>query len=108
LVQRFEMLEHRRRIDRTGHPEGPGERPAPLRELGAPDVGVQPRTSTGCPMPRVRHDWHGIGWIPRCDAGRVRRHDDAKQLGGRSPLPTPDAGSNRPLWVLSPQWSGLV
>jgi hypothetical protein len=96
------MLEHRRRIDQTGHPEGPGERPAPLRELDTPEVGVQPGTSTGRPMPRVGHDGHGTQGVPRCDTGRIRRHDDAEQLGGRSPFTAPDAGSDRPLGVLIP------
>jgi hypothetical protein len=32
-----------------------------------------------------------------CHADRIRRHDDAEQLGGRNPLPAPDARADRVL-----------
>ena len=43
------------------------------------------------------------GTVPR----RIRCHDDAEQLGGRCPLPAPDARSDRARWLHSARSSGV-
>jgi len=84
------VLNYRRRVDRPGHPKGPGEGPAPHRKFGASLIGVQPRTSAGHAPTRIRDNRRG-GIL----TGRVRRHDDAEQLSGLRPVPAPDTRSDR-------------
>jgi len=57
----------------------PGEGPAPLGELDAPLVGMQPRAPAGDAPTRIRNGF------------ATRTRHDAEQLGGRGPLPAPDA-----------------
>ena len=71
---------------------------------------MQPCTPTGDALSRVGYDGQGnrpaaelVARAPGlrgtmsfcCRADRIRRHDDAEQLGGRCPLPASDAGADR-------------
>ncbi|HEY7045928.1 MAG TPA: hypothetical protein VH373_01810 [Jatrophihabitantaceae bacterium] len=51
-----DVLADRRRIEGTGHPKGPGERPASLGERHALPIAMQPGTAAGCAAARVRYD----------------------------------------------------
>lgn len=52
---RRNVLTHGRRIERTGHSEGPRERPAPLGEGDALRIAMQPGTAAGCAATWI---WH--------------------------------------------------
>ena len=80
------VLTHRRRVERSGHAQCPAVCPAPLGEVDAPLVGVQPRAPARSAPARIGDD------------GAVLTRYDAEQLGGRDPLATPDARPDRALW----------
>ncbi len=102
-IDRCHVLAHRRRVQRPGHTQCPGEGPAPNREFGTSLDGMQPGTSSGDAPPQVGYHRQGNrptaeSWtraLGRTLTGRPRRHDDADQLGSRCPLPAPDARSDR-------------
>jgi hypothetical protein len=55
-VQLRDVLPDRSRIDRTGRPKGPAERPTPLCKFDTFQVAVQPSAAAGYATTRVRHD----------------------------------------------------
>jgi hypothetical protein len=82
------VLAKRAQIERRGDPEGPAERPAPLGEIDAARVAVQPCPTAGCPTPGIGND------------GEFSTRPDrnyAKQLGGRQTPTTPDTRADRAL-----------
>ena len=88
LFELINVLANRSRIDWRGDPEGPAERPAPLGEIDAARVAVQPCPAAGRSTPRIGNDGE-ISTRPH------RNH--AEQLGGRRPPTTPDARPDRAL-----------
>lgn len=76
------MLPHRRDIERTGDPEGPWERSAPVSEVDASQVGVHGGSSTG----------QATGGV---DGEDTVGHDDTQQGGLHGSDPATHAGAHR-------------
>ena len=79
----LDPLADSRGVERSRDPQGPWERPAPLRQIQAADGRMQVRTTTGLPGPGIREAQAVPG-------------GDPKQFGLDCPYPTGDARSRRP------------
>src|SRR6185437_7032369 len=78
------VLTDRSGVERGGHAQCATELPAPLREIEAPEVEVQGRTSTRRPT-----TWVGL----EPETGRTLHHHDTQQLGGRRTAAATNAGA---------------
>ena len=78
----LDPLADSRGVERSRDPQGPWERPAPLRQIQAADGRMQVRTTTGLPGPGIREAQAVPG-------------GDPKQFGLDCPYPTGDARSRR-------------
>ncbi len=77
---------HRGGVERARGAQRPREGPAPLGETQTPEIGVQPRTTTGMPTPQVRNQ-------------SPVQHHHTQQSGSRRLGPAPHAG---PDWLGGP------
>jgi hypothetical protein len=66
-----QQFHYRGRVDRSRHAQRPAVRPASLCQLGALQIGVQPRASTRCASIGIRYDENQVG------SRRCHRHHDA-------------------------------
>jgi hypothetical protein len=81
-VELLDVLPQRRDVQRTGDPEGPWERSAPISEVDAGQVRVHGCSSTG----------QATGGV---DGENSVGHDDTQQGGLHGPDPATHAGAHR-------------
>jgi hypothetical protein len=85
-----DVRQQRGDIRRDGHSKCPGEGSSLYRCVDTGRVEVHPGSSTVLAPSDVRSQYHR-----HRSGGGLRSGDDPKQFGGRRPLPTPHAGTDR-------------